>query len=254
MTPFKNYQKLGSFGEFCYKKFAIAKGLPIEKVGFLEYDFNVATSHKVDVKTTQTKKIKFTGKRVRADISYDLVRVADNEVIIYPDLTSPLIKFSGSVIGATASLYDEWLLNKSIKIKTVSTPNEHKIRRNVIQQSIRDVFPNKRVRFVFRGSVSKTRWSGSPDNLPGRTSKTKNTDMTVFVQMLTVGDMEEINRIYLFYHDSFKKIKMKIPDRRQVKKGIFEVIDFESYELNFPSFIFNSFEELKKSILINRRD
>jgi hypothetical protein len=254
MTPFKNYQKLGSFGEFCYQKFAIAKGLPIEKVGILEYDFNVATYHKVDVKTTQTKKIKFTGKRARADISYDIVRVLDNEVTIYPDLTSPLVKFSGSVIGSVASLYDEWLLNKSIKIKSLRTPNEHKIRRNTIKQSIRDIFPNKSIRFVFRGSVSKTRWSGSPDNLPGSTSKTKNTEMTVFVQMLTVGDVEKINRIYLFYHDSFKKIKMKIPDRRQVNKGIVEVIDFEWYEVNFPSFIFNSFEELKKSILNNRRD
>ena len=254
MTPFKNYQQLGSFGEFCYQKFALAKMLPIEKVGILEYDFNVATSHKVDVKTTQTKKIKFTGKRVRADISYDLVRVADDKVTIYPDLTSPLVKFSGSVIGAIASLYEEWLLNKSIKPKPVRTSNEHKIKRNAIQQSIADIFPDKRVRVVFRGSVSKTRWSGSPDNLPGSTSKTQNSDMTVFVQMLTVENLEEINRIYLFYHDSFENIKMKTPNKRQLNKGIVKVIDLKWYEVNFPSFIFNSFEELKKSALNNRRD
>ena len=251
MTLFNNYQKLGSFGEFCYQKFAIAKGIPIEKVGILEYDFNVATSHKVDVKTTQTKKTKFTGTRVRADISYDIVRVVDNEVTIYPDLTSPLVKFSGSVIGAIASLYEEWLLNKSIKTKSIRTSNDHKIRRNTIKQSIADIFPDKKVRFVFRGSVSKTRWSSSPDNLPGSNAKTQSSDMTVFVQMLTVGDVEEINRIYLFNHDSFKKVKMKTPDKRQVNKGVVKVIDFEWYEVNFPSFIFNSFEELKKKCLKN---
>lgn len=250
MTSFTNNQQLGSFGEFCYQRFASSKGFPIEKVGILEYDFNVSTSNKVDVKTTQTKKIKFTGKRVRGDISYDIVRVAGNEVTIYPDLMSPLAKFSGSVIGAFALLYEEWLLNKSIKkSRSLRTSNEHKIRRNSIQQSIREFFPNKSVRFVFRGSVSKTRWSNSPDNLPGSTSKIKNNDITVFVQMLTVGDTEEISRIYLFYHESLKNIKMNTPVKRQVNKGIVKVIDFKWYESNFSSFIFNSLEELKESVL-----
>lgn len=65
--------------------------------------------------------------------------------------------------------------------------------------------------------------------------------------MLTVGDLEEINRIYLFNHNSFKTIKMKIPDNRQVNKGVKNVIDFEWYEQNYPTLIFNSFEALQKS-------
>jgi hypothetical protein len=47
---------------------------------------------------------------------------------------------------------------------------------------------------------------------------------------------------------------MKTPDKRQLNKGIVKVIDLKWYEVNFPSFIFNSFEELKKSALNHRRD
>lgn len=118
MTIFNNAQQLGSFGEFCYQKFALANGFSIEKVGILEYDFNVSYSHKVDVKSTQTKKIRFTGKRVREDISYDIVSVIDNKVTLYPDLTSPLSGFSGGVIGEITSLYEEWSLHKNTKIKS----------------------------------------------------------------------------------------------------------------------------------------
>ena len=246
MNRFKNSQQLGSFGEFCYQKFAIQNGFSIEKIGILEYDFVVFASHKVDVKTTQTKKVKFTGKRVRSDISYDIVSVVDNKVTLYPDLTSPIIRFSGHVIGDIDVLYSEWMLNKSSKNKIVKKTNIHKFRRNLIEKNLQIIFPNKRLRVIFRGSVSKTRWSSSPDNIPGSFSKINNHDLTVFVQMLTLEESEEINKIYLFNHDRFNLIKMKTPDKRQIKKGIKNVIDFDWYEKNQPSLIFNSIEELKK--------
>ncbi len=115
MNLFKNAQLLGSFGEFCYQKFAVSKGFNVEKVGILEYDFDVEPSHKVDVKTTQLNKEKYTGKRIRSDISYDVIRITKEEVVIYPDLISPLHKFYGSVIGNIKILHEEWLTYKSSK-------------------------------------------------------------------------------------------------------------------------------------------
>ena len=251
MNHFKNSQALGSFGEFCYSKFTKAKGIEIEKVGILEYDFNVCNSLKVDVKTTQSKKIKYSGKRVREDISYDIISVINDKVTIYPDSSSPLLKFSGCVIGDLSSLYDEWLLSKSNKNILIKTQNIHKQKRNLIDNCIKSYFPDKKIRVVFRGSVSKTRWSSSPDNLPGSPSNVKNYDVTIFVQMITGSEFEEINRIYLFNHDDFNNIKMKEPDRRQSNKGVLKVIDYEWYELNFPTFVFNNLEELQKSVATN---
>lgn len=247
---FTNRSNLGSFGEFCYRKFVISKGISIERTGILEYDFDIshAGTYKIDVKSTQTQKIKFTGKRIRADISYDLVSVREDQVFLYPDLRSPLIKYHGCTIGYFGPLHEEWLLHKSTKIASSKKANTHRSKRGLIAKSIQDIFKGKKLRVIFRGSVSKTRWNSSPDNLPGSDRVINGYEITFFVQLLTVGDSEKIERIYIFNHDSLGSIRMEAPVKRQSSKGIKNVIDFVWFEQNFPSLIFNSLDELKNSV------
>lgn len=244
MPLFKNSQELGSFGEFCYQKFALEKQLQIEKRGILEYDFFVDGGKKIDVKSTQSSATKYSGKRVRDDISYDVISVVGNIVTIYPDSNSPLHHYFGYQIGDVDSLYCQWQSYRDDKKARIKKDNPHQLKRREIKKQIEKICPTKKIRIIYRGSVSKTRWRSSPDNIPGGEKVLKDYQLTVFVQMITSGDDESISRIYLFDHALITKFKMMSPDSRQLQKGVKEVIDFEWFDHNYPQYIFTSLDSL----------
>lgn len=248
ISLFKNSQLLGSFGEYCYKKFVTDKGFRIQKVGILEYDYLVEDEFKIDVKTTLSQKNYYSGVRVRTDICYDLISVDENTVSIFPDINSPIIIYKGEKIGGRDALYQEWMLIKKDRNKKVGTANIHKDKRNLISNEIKKSYPTGNIRVVFRGSVSNTRWSSLPDNLPGTTSILTKFDATVFAQMLTKDSSEQIAKLYLFKHSDIPMIAMKTPDSRQRKKGIVEVIDLDWYVENFKSHIYSNLDELKNGL------
>jgi hypothetical protein len=252
---FSNRAELGSFGEFVYQRFVKTLGLEITKEAILESDFLVDGKFYVDVKTTQNHKTKYTGLRVRKDISYDLVVVHDEKVRLFPDVSSPVYGQSGVLLGDLAKLVQEWRSAGS-SISKNGIDNPHKRNRLHIKESILNQFSSanrRNVRVVFRGAVSQTRWSSSPDNVPGNSRTIAKYDLTIFVQMITSESSEAINKIYVFPHDLFPKVKMNSPDKRQERKGIIEVVDFESYMQNHNNLIFDNLNDLKvwiKCILV----
>jgi hypothetical protein len=247
---FKNTAELGSFGEFVYLNFVRSKGMSIEKEGIFEHDFIINNQFLIDVKTTEKNKTKWSGRRINPDFIYDMITVHDGFVKIFPDLNSPLISFSGQILGKTNYLFDQWIdFKKQIKsnpIRRVS--NKHTLNRDLIESQIISLFANnslKRIRFIFRGSVSKTRWSSSPDNLPGSLKKINENDVTIFIQMFSNNHSESISKIFLILHDSLSDIKMKQGDKRQVNKGILSVVDLEWFAEHKCDFVFDGIEDLE---------
>ena len=196
----------------------------------------------------KVKKKYYSGVRVRTDICYDLISVNDNIVSIFPDINSPLIIYKGEKIGERNALYQEWMLIKKDRNKKISTRNIHKDKRNYIRDEIKKSYPAGNIRVIFRGSVSNTRWSSLPDNLPGTISTIRKFDATVFAQMLTINGSEQIAKLFLFNHGDVPKIAMKTADSRQIKKGIAEVIDLDWYVENFQSHIYSNLDELKTGL------
>jgi hypothetical protein len=243
---FANRAELGSFGEFVYQRFVKSLDLQISKEAILESDFLIDKKFYVDVKTTQTNKMKYDGLRVRDNISYDLIVVFNGNVMLFPDKSSPLINHYGVLLGELNSLVKEWQDCKHLTQKSLNS-NPHKDKRLAIKGVILQQFPltkKKRVRIIFRGSVSETRWSSSPDNIPGSVDTIAKYDLTVFIQMITVGDAESIKRIYVFPHNLLSKVPMKTPDKRQLQKGIIDVVDYEAYAKIFRHLIFSNLDYL----------
>ena len=247
---FKNSSELGSFGEFVYLKFVQLNGLKIEKKGIFEHDFIIDNKFLVDVKTTEKNKSRWSGKRTNSDFIYDLIVVHGGLVKIYPDKNSPLINHFGNTIGDTKKLYLEWVnfkkenkVNPNRKVK-----NKHTLNRNIIKDKIISAFKKtsyKKIRCIFRGSVSKTRWKSSPDNLPGSSRKIKDNDVTVFIQMKSNNYTETVSKIFLIIHNSLSDIEMKKGDARQIKKGILNVVDLEWFSENKGDLVFDSVEDLE---------
>ena len=102
---FKNTSELGSFGEFLYLKFVRSKGMSIEKEGIFEHDFIINNEFIIDVKTTEKNNTKWSGKRANPEFIYDMITVNDGIVKIFPDLNSPLIYYSGHILGETNELF-----------------------------------------------------------------------------------------------------------------------------------------------------
>lgn len=246
---FKNTAELGSFGEFAYLKFALSKGFVIEKEGIFEHDFIINNEFLIDVKTTEKNKNKWTGKRTNPEFIYEIIAVHDGVVKFFPDFNSPLIDFNGEILGDINVLFKEWIdfkkenkINPKRKVK-----DKHTLNRELIEVQITSLFENtllKKVRCVFRGSVSTTRWSSSPDNLPGSPKKIKDNDVTVFIQMISNNYTESISKIFLILHDSLSDIKMKQGDKRQTTKGILLVVDLEWFAENKSEFVFDDIEAL----------
>jgi len=244
---FSNRAELGSFGEFVYQRFVKSLGLEISKEAILESDFLVDGKFYIDVKTTQSHKTKYTGLRVRKDISYDLVVVHDGKVRLFPDVHSPVRDQSGVLLGDLSKLLQEWR-SASSSISKNGIDNPHKRNRLHIKETILSQFSSakrNKVRVVFRGSVSQTRWSSSPDNIPGNSRTIAKYDLTIFVQMITSESTEVINKVYVFPHDLLSKVKMNSPDKRQVRKGIIQVVDFQTYVENHSNLIFDNLDDLK---------
>ena len=247
---FKNTSELGSFGEFVYLNFVRSKGMSIEKEGIFEHDFIINNQYLIDVKTTEMNKTKWSGKRTNPDFIYDMITVNDGCVKIFPDLNSPLISFSGHNLGNTNELFDQWIAfkkqSKSNKIRKIL--NKHTLNRDLIDTQITSLFANtslKKVRCIFRGSVSKTRWSSSPDNLPGSLKKINENDVTIFIQMFSNNHSETISKLFLILHDSLSDIKMKQGDKRQANKGILSVVDLEWFAEHKCDFVFDNIEDLE---------
>lgn len=248
---FRTTAEKGSFGEYCYMLFAKENGFLIRKEGILECDFIVSDKYLIDVKTTESEKVKYVGTRISENISYDVISIKDGIVKIYPDLISPLKNFSGDVIGKTDVLLDRWRQSKKTGKVLRSQKSIHKENRNSIKSEILDLFKkskNEKLRIVFRGLVSNTRWKSSPDNLPGSVSQIANNDITVFVQMKSENNAEKVSKIYIFKHIDLYKFPMKNTDQRQKNKGIEKVIDLEEFEKKFPELIFENMEGLRKQI------
>jgi len=248
---FRTKSQLGSFGEFCYVKFARLQEIPIQRTGILEYDFIVANEYCVDVKTTQSRKTSYSGKRVRENVSYDLISVRDGVVKIFPDRVSPLNHYRGEKIGDLEELYSEWQNNKGLHKDVSRAQDIHRINRKNIKNDLFKIFEAydlRKIRVIFRGTVSKTRWSSSPDNLPGSSKVVKTNDLTIFVQMHAEDQQEYIEKIFLLKHDMFPVIKMMRPDPRQMAKGIEMILDLEWFESNFPQHVFGDIESMKRKL------
>ncbi len=247
---FKNNAELGSFGEFVYLKFVRSKGMSIEKVGIFEHDFIINNEFLIDVKTTQKNKSRWSGKRINPEFIYEMITVYDGLVKFFPDFNSPLVNHSGENLGEVNELFREWLeFKKENKIYSKrKNKDKHTFNRELIEAQIASLFANtplKRVRCIFRGSVSKTRWSSSPDNLPGSLKKINENDVTVFIQMLSNNYEETISKIFLFLHDSLSEIEMKQGDKRQANKGVLNVVDLEWFAENKCDFVFNGVKDLE---------
>ena len=99
--------------------------------------------------------------------------------------------------------------------------------------------------------MSKKRWSGRPDNLPGSSATIKRYPITIFIQMKYQDDLnEEIYKIFYFDHKLLgKEIKLVDADKRQQNRGFLKVIDIEDFERNNKKFVFKTVDQLK--IFIN---
>lgn len=250
---FSNHAQLGAFGEYVYQIHVQSSNLTITPVRILECDFLIRDEkqqeHQIDVKTTSKRKTKYGGKRIRPNLSYDLVIVDENLVLLAPDHNSPLNK-NGELqeIGGLTELYEKWLRHKDSrdpKHERKTTPHHNK--RFDIKRQVLDIFSPLRIRVVFRGSVSEDRWSSLPDNLPGSSSIVAKHDGTVFIQMRTMANDEAIAQIIVFSHCHLDIYPMKPADSRQQKKGITSVLDIPTFEENFPELVFHSLEELRSN-------
>ena len=122
-----------------------------------------------------------------------------------------------------------------------------------LKKKIKNFFKIKKgldIRVVIRGSVSLTRWSAKPDNLPGSDKMISRYPATVFVQLKYKNDREEeISKIFFIKHQELgKNIKLIEADKRQQKKGIKVVIDFEKFKIYNKNYIFNSLENFFENI------
>lgn len=242
-----NKSHIGSLGEFIYEKFAKQQGFKIDKTGILEHDFLIDSKYRIDVKSTKMNKSNFNGRRVSDSISYDLIVFHEDKVFLYPDHNSPLKKFSGVCLGdfrQIFNLWQEWRKNNKSRSKIKS--NAIRNSRILIKKKLLDIlnFADD-VRVIFRGSVSQTRWSSAPDNLPGSISVQKKYCSTFFIQMQTKEEIEIVADIYYFDHKHIDKFPFMSPDLRQSKKGIARIVDLKQYKLKFPHLVFNDLNEVK---------
>jgi len=244
-----NHSQLGSFGEFVYSEYLKSLGFQIDVARILQRDFEVHYDGKkigIDVKTTKTHKTKFSGKRFSKEIIYDLVQVRNNLVKIFPDTNSPLSKDKEILIGNIDQLVSKWVLNK--KDKSIQGPqNTHQINRRNLKNEILKIFPKIKTRVIFRGMVSQTRWKSRPDNLPGKESTIKRFELTIFVQMVTLDNSEEIKNIFVIPHSILSEIRMAMPDTRQKNKNITQVIDLELFSQDFPHLLLKDIQSLQRN-------
>ena len=246
----KNDQKKGSFGEYIYREFAKSKKIEVTQTNIAETDVNLkfnGIKYKVDVKTTETDTGGYKGARSRQDILYEQIVLTNSYAKINPDTNSPFKNYDKKdlILNNLDELFRGWENYKNIKKPT----NSYQKFRNEIKKNIYKLFIEKNinVRVVCRGSVSLTRWSAKPDNLPGSQKIIDKYPATVFVQFAYEDNQsEKISKIFYIDHkDLGKKIKLIEPDKRQKKKGVEKVVDFEAFKLEIPELIFKNLPDLE---------
>lgn len=243
-----NDQLMGDFGEYIYRKYAESQGYKARQTNVAETDVELKKNGKdflIDVKSSWTKTGGFKGKRSRADISYDQVTINDDIIKIYPDKNSPLFTEKQIMLLDTDKYYVEWKFKKKNNQKN---ENSYQNYRKELKKKIKNFFKNKKgldIRVVIRGSVSLTRWSAKPDNLPGSNKIINRYPATVFVQLKYKNNREEeISKIFFIKHEELgKSIKLIDADKRQQKKGIKKVIDFEYFKIKNKKYIFKNFND-----------
>ena len=255
---FKKYQLnkslLGDFGEFVYREYAKKKQFEVKQTNIAETDVELIKNNRsyfVDVKSTWSKQGGYKGPRSRDNVSYDQVYINDDYIKIFPDKNSPLKINTEIVIEDTDLMLHNWKNKKPNKEKKNNLYQDY---RSNLKKKLKLFFEQNslKARIVLRGSVSLTKWSAKPDNLPGSTSVIKKYLFTIFIQLKYKSDNEEeISNIFLIPHDQLNKnIKLVDSDKRQKRKGIFKVIDFDHFKQNNEDLMFDSIEKLKKKLLL----
>lgn len=249
---FKSHAQKGAFGEFAYQLHAQRCNMQISPVRILEYDFLVTDAlgraHKIDVKATVKNVNVYGGRRIRREIIYDLVKISDEDVVLIPDKNSPLKAFGASQrVGSFPELYNKWREARIEKKQSLSdTRDVVSPIRAQLKKRISEHFSSLKVRIVFRGEVSETRWSSLPDNLPGTKNTISRYDITIFIQMQTCEEAELASRALMLVHSASDRLPLKDGDLRQKKKGVLKVLDIARYEKEFPHLIFDSIDEVLK--------
>jgi hypothetical protein len=244
-----NDQLKGSFGEYIYREFAKSKNFKVIQTNIAETDVELylnGIKYIIDVKATETDTDGYKGIRSKKNIVYEQIVITNNYAKINPDTNSPFKNYTKEdlILKNIDELFQKWKNNKNVE-KPINSYQKY---RNEIKKKISHLFKEKNIniRVVCRGSVSLTRWSAKPDNLPGSQKMIDKYPATVFVQLgYNDNQNEKISNIFFINHkDLGKKIKLIEPDKRQKKKGITKVIDFKAFREEIPELIFKNLSDL----------
>lgn len=246
-----NDSLIGDFGEYVYQKYAQSMGFKTNRVNMGEIDILLEKDkdkYEIDVKTTRNagQGYKGTRSKERKTIIYEQVVVTPDYIIINFDKRSPFSHLKKVKIENTEINYYDW---KNDKDKPTKKINKFQKIRDEIKQNLIHILSDSdfRFRYIFRGSVSLTRWSSQPDSLPGSKKVITNFDYTIFIQMkYSEKNLEELSEIFIFKHSEYNKTIKLIPSSaRQQKKGLMHVIDKEDFRKNNPKLIFDNLKSFK---------
>ena len=246
-----NDSLIGDFGEYVYQKYAQSMGFKTNRVNMGEIDIFLKKDkdkYEIDVKTTRNagQGYKGTRSKERKTIIYEQVVVTPDYIIINFDKRSPFSHLKKVKIENTEINYYDW---KNDKDKPTKKINKFQKIRDEIKQNLIHILSDSdfRFRYIFRGSVSLTRWSSQPDSLPGSKKVITNFDYTIFIQMkYSEKNLEELSEIFIFKHSEYNKTIKLIPSSaRQQKKGLMHVIDKEDFRKNNPKLIFDNLKSFK---------
>ena len=246
-----NDQQLGDFGEYIYQSYAQSMGFKTNRINMGETDIILekdSEKYEIDVKATRKIGQGYKGPRSkdRKSVIYEQVVVNPDYILINFDERSPFFNLKSIKIDNTEKNFFDW---KNDNFKPKKRKNIFQKIRDEIKQNLIDILSDSdfRFRYIFRGSVSLTRWSSKPDSLPGSKKVITNFDYTIFIQMkYSETRLEELSEIFVFEHFQYnKKIKLIPSSVRQQKKGFMQVIDKEDFRRNNPELIFNDIDSFK---------
>ena len=246
-----NDSLIGDFGEYVYQKYAQSMGFKTNRVNMGEIDILLEKDkdkYEIDVKTTRNagQGYKGTRSKERKTIIYEQVVITPDYIIINFDKRSPFSHLKKVKIENTEINYTDW---KNDKDKPTKRINKFQKIRDEIKQNLINILSGSdfKFRYIFRGSVSLTRWSSQPDSLPGSKKVITNFDYTIFIQMkYSEKNLEELSEIFIFKHSEYNKTIKLIPSSaRQQKKGLMHVIDKEDFRKNNPKLIFDNLKSFK---------
>lgn len=241
---FSNVAQLGSFGEFVYRDLCLKNNLVIQRTNFCHTDFVIYLDKYtiyIDVKTSESKIHAYKGKRFHEKIIYESIAIDGEFVKFFPDINSPLSEHAGTSLGTLTEFKTRWLTLQEGHTKKSSRLAD--IERTSLEDALRILYSS--FRFVERGDASKSRWTGTVDNLPGSSKIIDSYEVTVFLQFGCENFEEKLQRITLIPHILLRqgKAPMCKSDKRQAKKGLEEVLDLGAYHQKFPYLSFVTVKE-----------